>query len=211
MDINRINLLNEFLNKKPIQEVKEYGYTKDGVLMYKGNSSERDRLMKIDRKQEPKAKFKKVEGENLPKPGNKMNEGEEVVEEASSMTIKGSGNAVDSHKKALDQMIKQHGGKAKQKTSLHHVVSGGDKSFSVYTRDNGGKITSTVVFNEGVNLNELKWSQMEKFVDDMMGWNTQELQNFFETIFERASGNFGKTILNIAEKAYKDSKFLDKK
>ena len=74
----------------------------------------------------------------------------DIDKKASSYyNVKGSGNAVASHKKALADAIKKHKGKAKEKTPLYHVVSGGPHgTYHVRTDQDGKKIITHVVFNE---------------------------------------------------------------
>lgn len=68
---------------------------------------------------------------------------------SSYYNVKGKGNAVASHKKALADAIKKHKGKAKEQNPLYHVVSGGPHgTYHVRTDDDGGKIITHVVFNE---------------------------------------------------------------
>ncbi len=66
--------------------------------------------------------------------------------------LPGSGNAIDSHKKALKTMLTKHGGNMSntlQHTPLHHTINGDDGSvFSVKTIDDGNKIKSHIVYNK---------------------------------------------------------------
>ena len=73
---------NEVQIDEAVPKSDSYGFTKDGVLMYKGNKAKSLQLMKVEKKHDPDAKYQLVYSPNLPKPGNKYINEEQVMNEA---------------------------------------------------------------------------------------------------------------------------------
>ena len=68
--IDRMLELNESINEG-IPNSEMYGYTKDGVLMYRGNKKSSLKFMRHEKKVFPKSKYQLVQSPNLPDTGEK--------------------------------------------------------------------------------------------------------------------------------------------
>lgn len=91
-----------------------------------------------------------------------MHHDQEVTNEEAkppkSKSIIGKGNAVNAHFKALHQALRDYKGKPKQISTLFHRVEGGPHgTYTVRSDDNGGKITTWIVFADHDAANSHYW------------------------------------------------------